>query len=115
MSREEWPVNRNEGHTTDRRKSRTIDETNFMNFVTKNIEEIICLYVTERTNAQNEIVSDEILQALNFLLEGSLDNYKSVTSLSNLLSVHLKQPVSQSQFVIFDQSKNLSGFYLLLY
>ncbi len=88
-----WPVNRNEGQ--DRRKSRTMDEMNFMNFVSKNIDEIISLYMSERTTNQNEVISEDILQALNFLLEGSIDNMKTVLPLSLLL----KQQSVQSQFV----------------
>ena len=89
-------MNRNEG-VNDRRKSRTIDEMNFMNFVSKHIDEIISLYMSERTGNQNELlISEEILQALNFLLEGSVDNMKTVLP----LSVLLKQQSVQSQFVI---------------
>jgi hypothetical protein len=72
-----------------------MDEMNFMNFVSKNIDEIISLYMSERTTNQNEVISEDILQALNFLLEGSIDNMKTVLPLSLLL----KQQSVQSQFV----------------
>jgi hypothetical protein len=74
-----------------------MDEMNFMNFVTKNIDEIISLYVSEKTTNQNELISDEILQALNFLFEGTSDNFNSILPLSNLL----KQPSVLAKFVNF--------------
>jgi hypothetical protein len=72
-----------------------MDEMNFMNFVSKNIDEIISLYMSERTSNQNELISEEILQALNFLLEGSVDNLKTVMPLSQLV----RQSAVQSHFV----------------
>jgi len=86
-------VNRNEGH--DRRKSKTMDELNFMNFIIKNLDEIISLFLADKSASQNDLISEEILQAFNFILEGSLDNMQSVLK----FSVFLKQPLVQAKLV----------------
>lgn len=66
-----------------------------MNFITKNLDEIISLFLSEKATNQNDIISEEIIQALNFLLEGSIDNYHGIMPFSLLL----KQPIVQSKMV----------------
>jgi hypothetical protein len=82
---------------SDRRgKSRTtMDEQNFLNFISKNLEEIISLYSSEKTSNQNEVVGEEILQAFNFILEGSVDNMETVLP----FHLFLKQSSVQSKLV----------------
>lgn len=94
MSREEWPVNRHESNNDRRMKSRTADEINFMNFITKNLDEIISLFLNEKATNQNELISEEILQALNFILEGTIDSNMQTVLPFNVL---LKQPIVQSK------------------
>jgi hypothetical protein len=88
-------VNRHEGNSS--RKSKGIDEMNFMNFITKNLDEIISLFLNDKAANQNDIISEEILQAFNFILEGSIDNMQTVLKFNILL----KQPLVQSKIVIF--------------
>ena len=92
LNKEEWPVNRHEGNNSSR-KSKTIDEMNFMNFITKNLDEIISLFLNDKAANQNDLISEEILQAFNFMLEGSIDNMQTVLKFNNLL----KQPLVQSK------------------
>lgn len=92
MSKEEWPVNRHEG-TERRGKSKTMDELNFMNFITKNLDEIISLFLNDKAANQNDLISEEILQAFNFILEGSIDNMQTILK----FNVLLKQPLVQSK------------------
>jgi len=66
-----------------------------MNFITKNLDEIISLFLAEKATNQNDIISDEIIQALNFLLEGTTDNYHSILPFNILI----KQPSVQSKMV----------------
>lgn len=72
-----------------------MDELNFMNFITKNFDEIISLFSIDKTINQNDIISEEILQALNFILEGSVDNYTNILPFNQLI----KQPIVQSKMV----------------
>ena len=72
-----------------------MDELNFMNFITKNLDEIISLFLAEKSGNQNDLINEEILQALNFILEGSIDNLQTILSFSSML----KQPVVQSKLV----------------
>ena len=72
-----------------------MDELNFMNFITKNLDEIISLFLAEKSGNQNDLINDEILQALNFILEGSIDNLQTILSFSAML----KQPIVQSKLV----------------
>ena len=95
LLKEEWPVNRHEGNSS--RKSKGIDEMNFMNFITKNLDEIISLFLNDKAANQNDLISEEILQAFNFILEGSIDNMQTVLKFNTLL----KQPLVQSKIVIF--------------
>ena len=68
-----------------------------MNFITKNLDEIISLFLAEKSGNQNDLINEEILQALNFILEGSIDNLQTILSFSSML----KQPVVQSKLVSF--------------
>lgn len=70
---------------------------NFINFITKNLDEIISLFLAEKSTNQNDLVSEEIIQALNFLFEGSIDNYNGIMP----FSLFLKQPLVQSKIVRF--------------
>ena len=88
-------MNRHEGNSS--RKSKGIDEMNFMNFITKNLDEIISLFLNDKAANQNDLISEEILQAFNFILEGSIDNMQTVLKFNTLL----KQPLVQSKIVIF--------------
>ncbi len=72
-----------------------MDELNFMNFITKNLDEIISLFLNEKAANQNDLISEEILQAFNFILEGSIDNMNTILK----LNVFLKQPLVQSKMV----------------
>ena len=72
-----------------------MDEINFMNFITKNFDEIISLFMLDKATNQNDLVSEEILQALNFILEGSVDNMQTKLTFSEFL----KQPIVQSKIV----------------
>ncbi len=65
-----------------------------MNFITKNLDEIISLFLNEKATNQNELISEEILQALNFILEGSCDSNMHTILPFNLM---LKQPVVQAK------------------
>jgi len=51
--------------------------------------------MVDKTNNQNDLVSEEILQALNFILEGSVDNMQTKLTFSEFI----KQPVVQSKMV----------------
>jgi hypothetical protein len=66
-----------------------------MNFITKNFDEIISLFMIDKATSQNDLVSEEVLQALNFILEGSIDNMQTKLTFSEFL----KQPVVQSRMV----------------
>ncbi len=72
-----------------------MDEQNFVNFITKHLDEMISLFLTDKTTYQNDIISEEILQAFSFLFEGSVDNMHSVLPFNALL----KHPIVQSKFV----------------
>ena len=72
-----------------------MDELNFINFITKNLEEIISLFLSDKSMSQNEIVSEEIMQALNFILEGSVDNLQTILQ----FNVLIKHPLVQSKIV----------------
>lgn len=67
-----------------------------MNFITKNLDEIISLFLNDKAANQNDLISEEILQAFNFILEGSIDNMQSILKFNMLL----KQPLVQSKMVI---------------
>lgn len=88
-------MNRREG--TDRRKSKTMDEVNFMNFIIKNLDEIISLFLTDKSANQNDLINEEILQALNFIFEGSIDDMQTILKFNFLL----KQPLIQAKIVGF--------------
>ena len=49
----------------------------------------------DKATNQNDLVSEEILQALNFILEGSVDNMQTKLAFSDFL----KQPIVQSKIV----------------
>ena len=49
----------------------------------------------DKTTNQNDLVSEEILQALNFILEGSVDNMQTKLTFSEFL----KHPVVLSRIV----------------
>lgn len=66
-----------------------------MNFITKNFEEMISLFLPDKTPNQNELINEEILQALNFILEGSVDNMQTILP----FSVFIKQPAVQIKIV----------------
>ena len=66
-----------------------------MNFITKNFEEMISLFLPDKTPNQNELINEEILQALNFILEGSVDNMQTILP----FSVLIKQPAVQMKIV----------------
>lgn len=72
-----------------------MDELNFMNFITKNFDDIISLFTCEKAINQNDLISEEILQALNFILEGSVDDYNTILTFNQLL----KQPLIQAKMV----------------
>lgn len=72
-----------------------MDELNFMNFIIKQLDEMISLFLTDKTTYQNEIISEEILQAFNFLFEGSVDNMQSIMQ----FNMFLKHPLVQSKMV----------------
>ena len=75
---------------------KTMDELNFMNFITKNLDEIISLFLNDKAANQNDLISEEILQAFNFILEGSVNNMQTVLK----FNVFLKHPLVQSKIVI---------------
>ena len=66
-----------------------------MNFVTKNFDEIISLFMIDKAANQNDLISEEILQALNFILEGSVDNMQTKLTFSEFI----KQPIVQAKMV----------------
>ena len=66
-----------------------------MNFITKNLDEIVSLFLVDKATNQNELISDEVTQALNFIFEGSLDNMQTILPFSILV----KQPLVQSKMV----------------
>jgi len=88
-----WPVNRMDANDRRSKSRTTMDEQNFLNFISKNLEEMISLYSSEKTSNQNELISEEILQAFNFILEGSVDSMESVLS----FHLFLKQSIVQSK------------------
>ena len=75
-----------------------MDELNFVNFITKHLDEMISLFLTDKTTYQNEMISEEILQAFNFLFEGSVDNMHTVLQ----FNLFLKHPLVQSKFVYYN-------------
>ena len=72
-----------------------MDELNFMNFIIKQFDEMISLFLTDKTTYQNEMISEEILQAFNFIFEGSVDNFQSIMQ----FNIFLKHPLVQSKIV----------------
>ena len=59
-----------------------------------NMDEIISLFLNEKATNQNELISEEILQALNFILEGTVDSQLQQILPFNVL---LKQPFVQAK------------------
>ena len=51
--------------------------------------------MNDKAANQNDLISEEILQAFNFILEGSIDNMQSILKFNMLL----KQPLVQSKIV----------------
>jgi TBCC domain-containing protein 1 len=98
-SREEWPVNRNNGNQDDNtsyrsnKKSKGLEESNFVSFIIKNIDDIISLFLNEKSANQNDLISDEILESLDFILEGSVDNMQTILP----FSLMAKQPLVKSK------------------
>lgn len=83
----------------DKRKSKSLDEANYFTFINKNLDELLSLFQSqqERSNQHDYYINDDVLQALSFLFDGSINN------LQTILPFHLliKQPTILSQFVSF--------------
>ena len=78
----------------DKRK-KALDELNYLNFITKNLDDLLNLFQFDKTPQNEYLVGEDILQALDLLFEGSIN------SLQTILPLHLlvKQQAVISQFV----------------
>jgi hypothetical protein len=79
----------------DKRKTKSLDEMNYYTFITKNLDDLLNLFQFDKTPQNENLVGDDVLQALDLLFEGSTNNLQSTLSL-NLM---LKQPNVLAQFV----------------
>lgn len=79
---------------TDKRK-KALDELNFLNFILKNLDDLLNLFQFDKAPQNEHFVGDDVLQALDLLFEGSLNNLQTILPIHSLL----KQPSVISRFV----------------
>lgn len=95
LSTEEWPTQaRNlewaEGRNMHRDK-KLVDEQRFLQFIVTHLEDILETLSSELKSNGEAVVPSEAVAALGFLLEGSVDDNKSVSSLLELVNLHSGQ------------------------
>jgi hypothetical protein len=78
----------------DKRK-KALDELNYLNFIIKNLDDLLNLFQFDKTPQNEYLVSDDVLQALDLLFEGSVNNLQTILPLHSLV----KQPILISKFV----------------
>ena len=78
----------------DKRK-KALDEINYLNFIIKNLDDLLNLFQFDKTPQNEYLVNDDVLQALDLLFEGSFNNLQTILPLHSLV----KQPSLISKFV----------------
>lgn len=110
----EWPGSHirsselDSGRSTPIRPSRNLDEQCHLQFVSENLHEILDLLVEPIAysgTAAEPTLSEDAVEALNLILEGSIDQGRSLNSFSEL--VHMPSILSSTGY-----SKNSRSFHL---
>ncbi|CAH8574812.1 unnamed protein product [Dicrocoelium dendriticum] len=97
----EWPGSHNRsseldsGRSTPIRPCRNLDEQYHLQFVTENLAELLDLLVEPEGYSQSGLdasLSEEAIDALNLILEGTIDQGRSLSSFSELVRAPSIQP-----------------------
>jgi hypothetical protein len=75
-----WPSSSRSDYA-DKRKSKSIEEINHLQFITKNLDELLGLFQEKSTNQSDSTIGEDVLQAFDFLFDGSLTNLQTVLPL----------------------------------
>ncbi|TGZ68583.1 hypothetical protein CRM22_004190 [Opisthorchis felineus] len=99
----EWPGSHNRsseldsGRSTPIRPCRNLDEQYHLQFLTENLTEILDLLVEPEgyeSSGQDAFISDEAIDSLNLIFEGTFDQGRSLASFSDLVRMPTIQPAA---------------------